>query len=164
MRAIILTLLLSLTTSAYSADWETRELLNSTVFIDFPTSVKIKEESADKVVLDNKSGLAKFTFQQTNIAADVKTIKQIHKAISAKYHNGYPDANWSKDKVINKFETKVFILEFENKSVRSNDYNIIYGIPLNGKLLFVSYNSLERKAKNKWRTIAREAFDTLELN
>ncbi|MGJ8691207.1 MAG: hypothetical protein ACSHW0_01855 [Thalassotalea sp.] len=163
MRIILLTLLLSLTTFANGADWVTNQLLEGKIFIDFPSTVKIKEETQGKVVLDNKSGLAKFTFQQTNIDADVKTIKQIHKAISAKYHKGFPDANWSKDKVINKFETKVFILEFENKSVRSDSYNIIYGIPLNGKLLLVSYNSLENEAKKKWRNIAREAFDTLEL-
>ena len=163
MRIILLTLLLSLTTSANSADWVTNALLNKSVYIDFPTNVKVSKESEGKVVLANKSGLAKFTFNQTNNAADVKTIKEIHKVISAKYHKAYPKAKWSKDKVVNKFETKVFILEFENKSVRSSEYNIIYGVPYNGKLLLVSYNSLERKAKNKWKKIAREAFDTLEL-
>lgn len=161
---IFLTLSLSLSaTASNAADWITHELLNGKVFIDYPSTVKIKNEAENKVVLANKSGLSKFTFIQTNNDADVKSIKAIHKAISAKYHAAYPKAKWSKDKVINKFETKVFILEYENKSVKSKSYHIIYGIPLNGKLLLASYNSVEGKMKKKWRSVARDAFDTLEL-
>ena len=160
---ILLALLFSVSTIA-SAEWDTKELLGGSVFIDIPKDLKLKVDTARKANLVNKSGLAKFSFNLTDTPADVKSMKAIHKVISEKYHQAYPKAKFTKDKTTNKFETKAFVIEFENKSVKSSVFQLIYGLPVNGKLLMVSFVSSEGKYKKKWKKIARSVFDTLETN
>lgn len=72
-------------------------------------------------------------------------------------------AKWKKDKVYNRFDTKVAVYEYETIAVGKYQYNLTYALPVNGKLTFISFITTEKKYKTKWVSLARESLDSINL-
>ena len=106
---------------------------------------------------------ATLTITQYATPADKLSMKKLRKAISNMLRKSTPDATWKKDKLNTAYGTKVGVFEYEINGVGKYAYNITYAFPVNGQLTFVTFLTTNKKFKNKWRDVAREAFESIEL-
>lgn len=106
---------------------------------------------------------ATITITQYATPADKSSMKKLRKAISNMLRKSTPDATWKKDKLNTAYGTKVGVFEYEINGVGKFAYNITYALPVNGQLTFVTFLTTNKKFKNKWRDVARETFESIEL-
>lgn len=162
MRILLLAALMVLSPLSFAN--KTVDILGDAIFFDLPKKLSIKENTDKKVVISNRKKTVILTFTQTETPATAKTIKEIHPLLSQQYKRALPASiKVKKDKTTNKFETRVSHLEYEGSS-NAYIYQITYGVPVNGKLLLINYTISQKSLKDKWLTIGRDMFDSLEIN
>ena len=162
MRVLIIVALMVLSPLSFAE--KTVDILGNSIFFDLPKKLSIKQNTDKQVVISNRKKTVTLSFIQTDKPADAKTNKELHPVLSKQYKSSLPaSVKVKKDKTTNKFETRVSHLEFEGSS-NAYLYQITYGVPVNGKLVLMNYTITQKSIKDKWLTIGRDMFDTLEIN
>jgi len=113
------------------------------------------------VVFSNDEQSATITITQYSTPADKKSMRKLHAALSQMLKQAHPKATWKKDKVYNRLETRIGVYEYEIKAVGKYSYYMTYSFPVDNKLTLLTFLTTDSKAKTKWLTLAREAFDSL---
>jgi hypothetical protein len=174
MKKIIFLVLLSSSLFSNAAEVTLHTLLNDGLEIELPNELNtltqsriINKYKGKKLIplheFSNKKAGVTFSFTALETPADRKSMKGIHKALSTMYRNAQPDAKWSKDKLNKKFGTKVAIFEYEVKGMNTTQYCLTYSFPVDGKLVLASFVSSNTKYKSKWKSLAKEAFQNIEI-
>ncbi|MBE9397767.1 hypothetical protein IOQ59_10910 [Pontibacterium sp. N1Y112] len=108
------------------------------------------------------NGAVSIAFNYTRNAIQPSQIAEVHTLMSTSFRRRYPYARWFKSAVIEKFGTRVFVMELMTPAVDTDVHNIIYGIPLKGRLLLVSFNTTAEEAE-RWLDTGKRAFDTIQF-
>ena len=106
---------------------------------------------------------ATFTITQFPTPANKQSMKKLRKAISNMLRKSNPKVEWKKDKLTSLSDTRAGIYEYESDGVGKYAYNITYALPVNDQLTFITFLTTNKKFKTKWRDIARNAFDSIEV-
>ena len=113
-------------------------------------------------VYSNSNGAVSIAFNYTRNAIHPSQIAEVHAMMSASFRRRYPYARWFRSVVIEKFGTSVFVMELMTPAVDTEVHNIIYGIPLKGRLLLVSFNATAAEAE-RWLDVGKRIFDTMQF-
>ncbi len=113
-------------------------------------------------VYSNSNGAVSIALNYTHNAIHPSQIAEVHAMMSASFRRRYPNARWFRSVVIEKFGMRVFVMELMTPAVDTEVHNIIYGIPLKGRLLLVSFNATAEEAE-RWLDTGKRAFDTIQF-
>lgn len=115
------------------------------------------------IAFSNKQQDVSFTFTQYPTPANKQSMRKIHKSLSDMLRAANPKASWKKDKVYNRFGTKVAVYEYETKGKSQYKYNLTYALPVNEQLTFITFVITDKKYKKKWLELARESFGSIQF-
>ena len=153
-------------------DVASRSVLDGLLRLDLPVSfsrmseyhlrIKYPGSRPPTEVYSNSNGAVSIAFNYTRNAILPSQIAEVHAMMSASFRRRYPYARWFRSVVIEKFGTRVFVMELMTPAVDTEIHNIIYGIPLKGRLLLVSFNVTAEEAE-RWLDTGKRAFDTIQF-
>ncbi|MDI3325540.1 hypothetical protein QKW35_14270 [Pontibacterium granulatum] len=108
------------------------------------------------------NGTVSIAFHHTQNAIQEKQIDDAHAVVSRLLRRRYGDAHWLQSRVAPKFGTRVMVLEFVTKAEDTSIHNLMYGIPLNGRLLLVTFNTTSQQVPD-WLDRGRLMINSIEL-
>lgn len=160
--------------TANAIETNTHQFFDEKLVIELPTQLKPLTKSAMRkrysqqstppaFAFNNKDKNVSFTFTQYTTPADKKSMKRVHNALSSMLRKANSSAQWKKDKVYNRLDTRIAVFEYETSAVGKYQYNLTYALPVNGKLTFISFITTEKKYKSKWLELARQSMDSIQL-
>lgn len=148
-------------------------VLDGLLNVDFPAGFSRMSEHRLRIkypgprrpteVYSNANGSVSFAFNYTQNAIHPSQIHATHTAMSAFFRRRFPDAQWYRDSVNEQFGTTVFVMEMITPAVDTDIHNIMYGIPLGGRLLLVSFNATVSE-RNQWLDAGKRALESMQLN
>ncbi|OKY27880.1 MULTISPECIES: hypothetical protein [Thalassotalea] len=167
-------LLLILSFYLQAAETNTHKFFDETLLIKLSTELNAmssttlekrygNQKTPPSYGFDNKNQTVSFTFTQYPTPANKQSMNKIHKYISNMLRKSSEGANWKKDKVYTRLDTKIAVYEYETQGIGKYQYNLTYALPVNGKLTFISFITTDKKYKKKWLNLARESLDSLQL-
>lgn len=109
-----------------------------------------------------KNGTVSIAFHHTHNEIQASQIDDAHTAVSQLLRHRYVDAEWLQSRVIPKFGTRVMVLEFVTQAKDTQIHNLMYGIPLQGRLLLVTFNATSQQVP-AWLERGRLLINSIEL-
>ncbi|NQZ30964.1 MAG: hypothetical protein HRU06_06795 [Oceanospirillaceae bacterium] len=167
-------IILILTFSAFSSavEFSTVEVLNGKVTIDIPKNftqmtkevlaLKYPNSRRPTEVLSDETGGISIAFNHTASKIQPSQINDAHIAFSKMFHNLYPSAKWIRDEVIEQNGSAFIIMELITPAIDTKIHNIIYGSSVDGRLLFVAFNTTVEQSKI-WLPIGKRMMSSLSL-
>ena len=164
---------LLLSTTIFTIELETKNLLNGKINLKIPKSfeimgeemLKTKYPSANRptLVYTNESG-------EINVALNLTESKAAQNIISAykdkfveTFKKSYPSAAW-KDKNVKEINgRKVGYLELITPAIDTEIYNLMFFTDVDGKLLICSFNCTKKNIP-EWTSVATEIMNSLKVN
>lgn len=113
-------------------------------------------------VFSLRNGTVSIAFHHTRNAIRASQIDDAHAAVSQLLRRRYVDADWLQSRVVPKFGTRVMILEFVTRARDTQVHNLMYGIPLQGRLLLVTFNATSQQVPD-WLDRGRLLINSIEL-
>jgi hypothetical protein len=122
-----------------------------------------KQKTPPTYAFSDKDQHISFTFTRFPTPANTASMRKIHKSLSVLLRQSATKANWKKDKIYNRFDTKVAVFEYETNNVGKYQYKLTYALPIQGQLTLIAFTTTNKKYKNKWLDLARQSLNTMEL-
>lgn len=108
------------------------------------------------------NGTVSIAFHHTQNAIQETQIDDAHAVVSQLFRRRYGEARWIQSRVVRKFGTRVMVLEFVTQAEDTPIHNLMYGIPLKGRLLLVTFNATSQQVP-EWLDRGRVLIDSIEL-
>ena len=108
------------------------------------------------------NGAVSIAFHHTQNALQETQIDDAHIVVSQLLRRRYGEARWIQSRVVPKFGTQVMVLEFVTQAKDTQIHNLMYGIPLQGRLLLVTFNATSQQAP-AWLDRGRMLINSIEI-
>jgi len=108
------------------------------------------------------NGTVSIAFQHTRNSIQEAQVADAHAVVSQLLRRRYADARWVQSRVAPKFGTQVMVLEFVTQAEDTQIHNLMYGIPLQGRLLLVTFNATSQQVPD-WLDRGRLLINSIEL-
>lgn len=110
----------------------------------------------------SQDGTVSIVLHLTQNAIHVSQVDEAHIAVSHLLRRRYEDAHWLQSHVEDKFDTRVMVLEFVTQAKDTRIHNLMYGIPVDGRLLLVTFNATLKHVP-EWLERGRRSINSIKL-
>lgn len=134
-------------------------------FIDLPeTIVKLKypSEQRPKVIKSSQDGGINFTFNLVDeVTLEEENVEYITESMSNGIKSINPAVTFGEKGIVEVSGTKLSWFEFQSNAFDGIIYNIMYCIPINGKMMHGVFNCLVQDM-DAWKKIAMAVMDSIQ--
>jgi len=154
-------------------DYRTHTLLDGLVSIDVPAAMKpmppliLKQKYPGSrrppIAFSTKDGSVSIALNYTNNHLTESGVDRAHRSMSDFFYRTYPLARWHQNKITTVQGRKSFVFELTTPATNATIHNLIYGIPVNKRLLLVTFNTTLPQ-RQYWLPLGRVALNSLRID
>jgi len=173
MKYVGLILMMVFCASVSAVEFTSIEVLKGKVTLEIPDSFApmTKEALALKYpstrrpteVLSDETGGVSIAFNHTASKVRPSQLKEAHTVLSNTFHNLHPSAKWIRDEVIEQNGSSFIVMELITAAIDTQIHNIMYGTSVDGRLLFVAFNTTLEQSEH-WLPIGQRIMSSLSIN
>lgn len=155
---------------ALSQDLAPRMLLDGRVTMLIPVgfepmsqemlAAKYARARPPKLVLTNPDGSVNVAFRHTPTQVSPHDIPQVHVMAELTFQQQFPTAQWRNSETSERDGMRYFTLDVMTPAVDTDIRNIMFGTPLDGRMLLISFNCT-RELDAKWGPIGQQIIDSI---
>jgi len=172
MKYFGLILMMAFSACISAVEFTSIEALNGKVSLETPKSfapmtkevlaLKYPSSRRPTEVLSDETGGISIAFNHTASKVRPSQLKEAHTVLSKTFHNLHPSAKWIRDEVIEQNGSSFIVMELITAAIDTKIHNIMYGASVDGRLLFVAFNTTLEQSEH-WLPIGQRIMSSLSI-
>lgn len=125
-------------------------------------TAKYPRQQPPKLVLTNADGSVNIAFRHTPMPASSDKLPAIHAMVEQALEQQFPTAEWRSSEISERDGMRFFKLDFMTPAIDTDIRNIMFGTPLDGRMLLISFNCT-RELDARWAPYGHRIINSITV-